>query len=185
MAPKLVDTRQDAEEMFETFHARGSKRRVKYNFSWPSKVQEVGRAIAQLYRSNKWKTNPKDFEDYKHIAEAPQFCYLVDPKFIRDDGGRTPIKVYGPMVELEEEMPSHFTILAPLIGVQLRLYDSQGKLPRGDAGLYEVVVPHGMLGGARFPGSDEAFLFVYTRRGGIHMLITGTELDVEKDGITG
>jgi hypothetical protein len=42
-----------------------------------------------------------------------------------------------------------------------------------------------MLGGARFPDNDEAFLFVYTKKGGVHMIITGKELEIEKDGITG
>ena len=183
--PRVVDTQHEAETMFKTFHAKDSKRKVNYDFGWPSKMQEVGRAVAQLYRSNKWKMNAKDFEDYKHVAEAPQFCYAMPGFLCEDFAGKKPIQVYGPMVELEEEMPKHFTILAPLIGVQLRLYDKNGRLPRGDSGLFEVNIPHAMLGGARFPGSDEAFLMVYTRRGGIHMIITGNELDVEKDGITG
>lgn len=181
---KLVDAEPQARQMFEVFHARASKRRVSYGFSWPTKLQEAGRAVAQLYRSNKWKMNPKDFEDYKHIAEAPQYCY-VTPGFLRDSSGKKEIPLYGDVFSLPDEMPKHFTILAPLIGVQLRLYDESGKLPRGDSGLYEVAVPHGMLGGARFPDTEDALLLVYTKRGGIHMIITGTELDVEKDGIVG
>lgn len=182
--PSLVDTEPSAREMFEAFHAKDPKRREKYDFSWPKRVQLVGRAQAQLYRSNKWKANPREFEDYKHIAEAPQYCY-VTPGFLREPNGNKPLKVYGDFFEMEEEMPRHFTILAPLIGIQIRLYDQNGRLPRGDKGLYEVTVPHGMLGGARYPDSEEAFLLVYTRQGGIHMIITGTELDVERDGITG
>lgn len=184
MGARVVNTEHEAIEMFETFHAKASKRKIKYNFNWPSKFQEAGRAVAQLYRSNKWKMDPKEFEDYKHIAEAPQFCYIV-PGFLRDASGKKPLPVYGDIVDLDDDMPEHFTILAPLIGVQVRLYDENGKLPRGDAGLYEVALPHGMLGGARFPDSDEAFLLVYTKEGGVHMIITGNELDVEKDGITG
>lgn len=181
---KLVDTRDKAKDIFETFHAKESRRQVSFPFNWPRQMQEVGRAIAQLYRSNKWKMNPRDFEDYKHIAEAPQRLYVV-PGFLQDaeDGG--PLKVYGPKITLPEEMPKHFSILATLIGVQARLYEPNGKLPRGDNGLYEIAVKHGMLGAARFPDNDEPFLFVYTKQGGVHMLITGTELDIEKDGIVG
>lgn len=184
MSVRTVPTEREAVEMFETFHAKASKRQVKYDFNWPTQFQEAGQAVAQLYRSNKWKMNPKEYEDYKHIAEAPQYCYIV-PGFLRDATGKKPLPIHGDFIDLNDEMPEHFTILAPLIGVQVRLYDETGKLPRGDSGLYEVTMPHGMLGGARFPGSDEAFLLVYTRKGGVHMIITGNELDVEKDGITG
>lgn len=181
---KVAESEEVAVRMYEDFHAKPSKRRVKFNFNWPTRVQEIGRAKAQLYRSNKWKMNPREFEDYKHIAEASQYCYAV-PGFLRDASGKEDLPVYGSMIQLEDQMPEHFTILAPLIGIQLHLYDKNGRLPRGDRGLYEVSVARGMLGGARFPGSEEAFLLVYTKQGGVHMLITGTELDVEKDGIVG
>lgn len=181
---RLVDTEPEARQMFEEFHARDSRRRVKFNFNWPKSMQEAGRVVSELYRSNKWKRNLRDFEDYKHIAEAPQFCYMT-PGFLRDPSGKKAIPLYGDKVDLEDEMPKHFTILAPLIGIQVRLYNEQGRLPRGDKNLFEIAVPQGMLGGARFPYSEEAFLFVYTKRGGIHMLITGDQLDVEKDGIVG
>lgn len=181
---RLVDTHESAKDMFETFHAKGSRRQVKFGFNWPRQMQEVGRAVAQLYRSNKWKMNPREFEDYKHIAEAPQRLYVV-PGFLQDAEQGGPLKVYGPKVSLDGEMPKHFSILATLIGVQARLYDQGGKLPRGESGLFEIVVKHGMLGGARFPDNDEPFLFVYTKQGGVHMMITGTQLDIEKDGIVG
>lgn len=181
---KLVDTRDKAKDMFETFHAKDVRRQVSFPFNWPTKMQEVGRAIAQLYRSNKWQSNPRVHEDYKHIAEAPQRLYVV-PGFLQDAEEGGPLKVYGPQITLPEEMPKHFSILATLIGVQARLYESNGKLPRGEKGLFEIAVKHGMLGGARFPDNDEPFLFVYTKQGGVHMMITGTELDIEKDGIVG
>lgn len=181
---KTVPTEASARKMFEDFHDRPSRRRVPFNFSWPKAYQEVGRAEAQMYRSNKWKKNPREFEDYKHIAEGPQHCYVVSG-FLRDYETNKPLKVYGPKIFLDEKMPEHVTILAPLIGVQLQLYDASGKLPRGEERLYEIVVGNGMLAGARFPETDEAFLVVYTKEGGVHMLITGEELDVERDGIVG
>ncbi len=179
---KTVDTEKEARKTFEVFHDRESRRKVPMNFTWPTKVQEIGQAVAQMYRSNKWKSNLKDFEDYKHIAEAFQFCYVV-PGFLREFTSDRPLKVYGPKHEVEGPMPEHFTILAPLIGIQIRLYDSKLKLPEDN--LYEVVVPRGMLGGAKHPKTGEPFLFVYTKTEGIGMLITGDELDIEKDGIVG
>lgn len=180
---KTVDTELEASEMFEDFYARPSKRRVNFDFGWPRRYQEVGVAQAQMYRSNKWKKNLKEFEDYKHVAEGEQHCYVV-PGFLRDYETNKPLKTYGPMIELDEEMPQHITILAPLIGVQVQLYDRRGKIQKGE-NLYEIVVPHGMLAGGRFPRTEEAFLVVYTKSEGVHMIITGEELDIERDGIVG
>jgi hypothetical protein len=42
-----------------------------------------------------------------------------------------------------------------------------------------------MLGGAEHPKTKEPFLFVYTASGGVHMMLTGPKLDIEKDGIVG
>ena len=184
MGVRVEDTEPQARRMYEDFHAKSSKRRQHYDFGWPKKMQEIGRAEAQMYRSNKWQMDPGVTEDYKHIAEAPQKCFVV-PGFLRSFEDNKPLKVYGPEFELEEPMPKHITVLAPLIGVQLRLYNENGTLPRGDNGLYEVQIPHGMLGGANHPTTDEPFLVVYTRNAGVHMIITGKELDVERDGIVG
>lgn len=179
----IVDTDQDAQEIFEKFHDKPSKKHVKMNFSWPTELQEIGEAKAQMYRSNKWKTNPKDTEDYKHIAESYQRCYVV-PGFLRDYSTGKKMSVHGPFLDVQGPMPKHFTILAPLIGIQVRLYGKSGK-PSGSDDLYEVVVQNGMLGGAKHPDTGEVFLFVYTKDHGIGMLITGDELGIEKDGIVG
>lgn len=181
---EIIEAREDANKMFERFHDRPSKREVKMDFTWPADVQEIGEAKAQMYRSNKWKRNPSDYEDYKHIAESFQRCYIV-PGFLRDYSTGKKLPVHGPDLKVEGPMPKHFTILAPLIGIQVRLYDNRGKLPAGDSNLYEVVVPRGMLAGAVHPKTGETFLFVYTKAHGIGMLITGDELAVEKDGIVG
>lgn len=181
---EVTDTEEDALDMYERFHDKPSKRQVKFDFSWPTHVQEIGEAKAQMYRSNKWKANPKDFEDYKHIAEAFQLCYAT-PGFLRDYATGKSLPVHGPKLEVQGPMPKHFTILAPLIGIQIRLYDKNESLPPRDENLYEVVVPRGMLAGARHPKTGESFLFVYTKTHGIGMIITGDELAVEKDGIVG
>lgn len=181
---EVIDTKKDAQAMYQRFYDKPSKREVKFDFSWPTKVQEIGEAKAQMYRSNKWKMNPQEFEDYKHIAESFQLCY-VTPGFLRDYSTGNKLPVHGPNLEVQGPMPKHFTILAPLIGIQVRLYDKNEELPSGDSNLYEVVVPRGMLAGAKHPKTGDNFLFVYTKTHGIGMLITGDELAVEKDGIVG
>lgn len=178
-----ADTERVARRIYEDFHDKPSRRRVKFDFGWPKVFQEVGRAEAQMYRSNKWKKNPREFEDYKHIAESEQRCYVV-PNVLVDDKTREPLKTYGDLVEFED-LPTHITILAALIGIQVRFYDSRKRLPRGDKNLKELFLPQGMLGGARFVDSGEAFLVVYTKNAGVVMIITGEELDIEKDGIVG
>lgn len=171
-------------EMFETFHDRPFRRRVKFNFGWPKVFEEIGSAQAQMYRSNKWKKNAREFEDYKHIAEGPQRCFAI-PGFLRDARTNKGIKTYGEEYEFPEPMPTHITILGKLIGVQVRLFDEKGKLPRGEENLFEVTIPYGMLAGARFPDNEEPFLAIYTQNEGVCMLIVGDELDIEKDGIVG
>lgn len=180
---RVANTESQARRMFENFHAKDSKRKFKFDFGWPKELQEVGRAKAQMYRSNKWQFDPKNTEDYKHIAEASQQCFVV-PGFLQEFGSKKPLEVHGPTYDVEEPMPEHITILAPLIGIQVHLFDEDLKLRKGER-LYEIVVQGGMLGGANDPKTGEPFLVVYTRRGGVHMLITGKELDVEKDGIVG
>jgi len=138
-----------------------------------------------MYRSNKWKSNPKDYADYTHIAEGPQTCFIV-PGFLQDYRTGESLDVYGDEVEFEGPMPEYVSILAPLIGIQVQLYGKNGKVPKDpNANLYEITVKHGMLAGARFPDNDQAFLVVYTRAEGVCMLIVGDELDVERDGIVG
>lgn len=179
----VTDSESEAIELFETFHDRPFKRRIRFNFGWPKTFEEIGSAHAQMYRSNKWKKSPKDYEDYKHVAEGPQRCFAV-PGFLRDASNK-PIKTHGQTYGLPEPMPTHITVLGKLIGVQIRLFDKGGRLPKGDKNLYEVTVPFGMLAAAKFPDEDEKFLIVYTQNEGVCMLIVGDELDIEKDGIVG
>jgi hypothetical protein len=179
---EMIDSEQEARELFEKFHDKPSKRQYKMDFGWPSSVQEIGEAKSQMYRSNKWKSNPSDYEDYKHIAEDFQRCYVV-PGFLRDYATNKALPVYGPEFELADPMPKHFTILAPLIGIQIRLNNESGRAKGGE--LYEVTVPRGMLGGAKHPTTGDVFLFVYTKTHGVGMIITGDSLGIEKDGIVG
>jgi hypothetical protein len=176
-----ADTEEDAEEIYETFHAKDPRRSFTTNFEWPAEMQLVGQACAQLYRSNKWKMDPHVFEDYKHIAEGFQHCYMAP-------GASKSVPTYGPFVDMRriigDPAPSHFALMANLIAIQVNLYDDSGRLPRGDDRLYEWKIRGGKLGGARHPRTGKAFLLVYNTEG-VWMIITGTKLDIKRDGIVG
>ncbi len=174
-APEVVDTSKYAEEIFRKFHDKKHRKHTDLPFSWPERLQEIGEGRSVMYRSNKWKLDPKEYEDYKHIAESPNMVY-AEPDFIRDWADpRKKIHVSGELLRLEGPMPKHVGVLAPLLGVQVQIGQDH----------YEITVPHGMLAGAEHPSTHEKFLVVYTPRGGVHMIVTGKELGIEKDGIVG
>jgi hypothetical protein len=186
--PRVIDTRDDAVSVFRTFHDREPDKEIKLPFDWPESMQEIGEGKAELYTSNKWQKSRNNFEDYKHVAEGSRVVY-AEPNFLRDWGGKASLPVCGPMMRLQAPMPLHFSVLGKLLGLQVRLYrmGSNGEpfLPSGDDGLYEIHVPRGMLGAAKHPETGEPFLLVYTKTGGVHMILTGEQLDIEKDGIVG
>lgn len=188
MVLRVVDTKPQAIKTFETFYAREPAKEIEFSFGWPKRMQEIGVGGAEMYRSNKWKKNLSEHEDYKHVAEGSRTVY-AEPGFLREWGSPSKkVEVVGPMVRFDEPMPKHFTQLGPLLGVQVRLYreDEKGNLVvhKGDDGLYEVSVARAWLGGAKHPRTKETFLFVYTSDG-VHMILTGGSLTIEKDGIAG
>jgi hypothetical protein len=161
------------------------------DWNWPRKMQSIGRWQRQngavMYTSNKWQSNAEKFIDYKHVAEGPQRLLAV-PKFIRQyHRTNRPIRVYGPMVDLNRPMPTAFAVLAPILGIQAQLYDSgTDEHPETtDDSFYNIVIGKAMLGAAEHPETGRTFLFVYTEAEGPLCVITGDELDVEKDGIVG
>jgi len=185
---QLVDSLDQARAMRETFMDRESKREKRMPFTWPTDLQHIGQCIAIEYRSDKW--HPREDEDYKHIAEAPQDILACRDFLCPWDAPRTPIETFGPMMPLAQPLPRHFAELPEVLGVQLRLYVAGGRKPRfgrGDEGYVQVRIPRCMLGGARHPKNGRAFLFLYNpdREDGVHAVITGSKLDIEKDGIVG
>jgi len=182
MTRRVIDTRGKAVGLFETFMDRPSKRSKTMEWTWPDKVQEVGAAEAEMYRSNKWKKDKSDWEKYKHIAEAPQTCYVIPGVLVRDDDPRSPLPVYGPMHTLPRVMPRHFAELAPCEGVQVQLYGRGGPGTKG--GLYEVRFAHSFWGAAEMPDGEQ-FLFVYHPQEGVKLIVTGEKLSITKDGIVG
>ena len=197
---RTVDTRNEAQAMREVFQDRKVKRTDRMPFAWPKSMQVIGKCHGVIYSSDKWK-QARDFEDYKHVAEAPQYM-LATEGFLIDWETDATLPTKGPMVELPEPMPKHVAKLARFLGVQFQLYDSMGRGGRGRLGKQrmEFRLGRAYLGGARVPDVDEEtvfptgvglepgdpFLFVYTlEEHGVHCIITGRELEVEADGIVG
>lgn len=176
---------EHARDMRRKFRDEEPRREQPVEWTWPRSMREVGTCEAVMYASDKWRDDRK-LIDYKHNREATQYL-LVEPGFLRQQ--RSPskkLKVVGPSVALDN-MPDAFAVLAKILGVQCRLYQGSSRdyyLPRGDEGLYQVDIPGAMLGAARHPDTGGTFLMVYTKSG-VHCVITGDELAVEKDGIVG
>jgi hypothetical protein len=182
---RVIDTSREARDMYQTFMDRPSRRQLRFDWTWPAKMQHVGEAKAQMYKSNKWKKNLDDWEAYKHIAEDYQDCYITPGFLVSNQDPNRRLTVHGPLVEFERPMPKHFAILAPCRGVQIKLFDEREDLPRGDDNLYQVDVRHAYWGGAIHPATKEHFLFLFSKEVGVGLVITGDSLAITKDGIVG
>lgn len=186
----VVDTREAARSAAARFYDRDPEREEELSFGWPEAMQEIGVGKAELYRSNKWKKKRSDHEDYMHAPELEGGVRTVmcEPGFLRNwERPSERIEVVGEMVEFESPMPKHFTYLGRLLGVRLQLYcreKGQICIPKGDKGFMEVRIPRAHLGAAEHPVTKETLLFAYTTEG-VHMILTGPDLSIQKDGITG
>lgn len=157
----------------ETFVDREATRAARVRWHWPKRMDLVGTCDAVMYASDKWK-DIGNFEDYKHVSEADQYV-LCRPGFVRDyHNPRKKLELPASPFELPEQMPEAFAELADIFGVQICTLDEQHL---------QVDIARAKLGGAS-NGDLGTFLFVYTAEG-VHMIITGEELRIEKDGITG
>ncbi len=186
---EVVPTEDEARKIRETFMARPAKRKRTFSWAWPHDWAHIGRCLAVMYSSDKWKAD-KEFEDYKHIAEAPQEFLLAPDVDIRIMGSRGKRRLDSVSVSLIEPMPADIADLAPLLGVQVQLFASvdrkgRGKLGRTNDDLFELEPSRAMLGGARHPRTGAAFLVVYNASRGPIALVTGRELDIERDGVVG
>jgi len=186
-AGKKRQTRNAAEALRETFMDRAVERVDYVKWKWPKHMREVGQCVSVMYSSDKWK--PKgDMEDYKHVSEGPQRLY-VQAGFLRDadadPSGRRQLSVCGPTVQVNGRMPAAFAVLAPLLGIQARLYEcAQGDEDVLGEDYFQIDVGGAFLGAAQHPDSGETFLIVYTPSRVLAM-ITGDVLDVKRDGIVG
>ena len=201
---QVYDAEPIARSIRETFQARPVKERIELPFKWPTRMQHVGDSVGVAYASDKWRDDG-DYEIYKHIAEsrnralcAPGFLHLYEEQ---SEAWPT----LGPVVSFEDDiaMPREFAVLAYFEEANLILHSRTvrgvaefAKNPADDV-VVKVLVKHGVLGASKIRWSDvdkkakdQPFLFVYTEPsrsdpGGVHMIIVGEELDIEKDGIVG
>lgn len=170
---RMIDNHRDfeqAKKLREVFTDRPMTKATDLGWSWPRSMEEVGVCTAIMYKSDKWKKKG-DFEDYKHIHEsrAESHKLLVSKKF--DLGLETFVEPYA-----LNNMPDSIAVLAEILGLQFRLYDSDGNLGEQD---YQVNIVRASLGAARHP-NGETLLLVFTKSA-LCCLITG--FAVEKDGI--
>ena len=176
MARRLVQNASDlraARRHRETFVDRKATRAIRVPWHWPKKMELVGMCDAVMYTSDKWKTIGT-YEDYKHVAEAEQYVLSV-PGFIRDyHNPKKKLELPTEEFTLPKKMPEAFAELADIFGVQICSLDDEHL---------QIDIARAKLGGAS-NAELGTFLFVYTSDG-VHMIITGDELRIEKDGITG
>lgn len=175
MRRRLIENARDlkaARRTRETFMDRPVSKESRVKWEWPKRLHLVGYCEAVMYASDKWK-RPGNFEDYKHVAEAEQKIYAA-PGFIRDYHTLKPLVLEYEEEDLPDDMPEAFAELANIFGVQMKTFEGE---------LFQVNIGRAKLGAAsqRRLGN---FLIVYTGSG-VHMLITGKDLSVERDGITG
>ncbi len=166
-----------AKEIFKIFTKRESTNQYKYNFDWPKTMKYVGAAEAELYSSNKWEKDLRKYNEYKHVAEAPQYCYCTKNFSILENGKE--VKMYGDDYQLKG-FPSYITILGDLLGIQVNLFNNRKLL---DERLYEVQINNAKLGAFKFSNNVPG-LVIYNNKSVI-MVITGDELDIKKEGIIG
>lgn len=179
--------REEAIRIRETFQNKPAQWEETFDWSWPTSVREIGVGEAVMYRSNKWKKNPRDYESYKHVCESktPWRLFAVNDFSIQGH------RLVGASVRWNrEKMPDTVAILALFLAVQVRLFerDSGGIfLPDGgdgEDGRHQIEISNAKLAAGRTK-SGECFLCIYVASEGPKLFLFGEELDVEKDGIVG
>lgn len=199
---RVVDTREIAIAYRETFHQKKVKTERELPFTWPSSMQRVGDSMAIAYDSDKWKQDG-DYELYKHIAESRNRAYVRKGFLHSYTHQRETWPVIGPMKSFADiPMPKHFALLDYFEEAHFVLYtggtNARPTFSRvRDEGVVKVQCGHALIGASKIRWSlldsrapDQPILFVYTEPkrgdpGGVHFIIAGDELDVEKDGIVG
>lgn len=205
---RVFEADEIAREITTTFKDRDVEYVREFSFSWPDIVQEIGESVGVAYDSDKWK--PKDAkgkresEIYKHIAESRNRIY-AEPGLLRleDERGKA-LRIPGPKLSLVEAsargdivMPTSFSELGRFMECNVILHlGGTNENPKrdtvGDNGVVSLAVRHGMLGASKMKRKTaegrmelQPFLFVYHPEDGVYFLITGDDLDIEKDGIVG
>jgi hypothetical protein len=181
----------------EVFYGKPVKEEKELAIQWPTFVKYLGKTNAQIYYSNKM-LNGGDWELYKHIAEGPQDLYICDSittllndqgqpiRFVdvgaRENKGRgirrnprDPSIFYAPTYALSGPLPKYVSDLAESKGLQWQSEDNS---------FWEVRIPRTTWASAVHPRTREVMLIMYSNEG-IHFIVTGSKLDIKKDGIVG
>lgn len=193
---RVYDANEVARGIRETFTAKPVRETISLPFTWPTQLHNVGDSLAVAYASDKWKKDG-DMELYKHLAESRNRVLCLPGLLHSYHDPSEKWAMIGPMVSLADvPMPKHVAILGLFEEANLKLYtggtDEDPEFgDEEDDGVVKVAVKHGMLCASMIRWSevsnqpDQPFLAVYTEDEGVHMIIVGDELDVEKDGIVG
>jgi hypothetical protein len=182
----VEDERAEARRIREAFMDRPADKQIALHWEWPKTLYEIGECTGVMYSSDKWEPVPDaKYNDYKHIAEGPQLV-CVKRGFLHDMETGRPMPIPSLKREVGGDMPSYIATLAPIIGIQVRLYEKRGsdyELPE-EGNLYHVNVDRAKLGAARHPGTGQVFLVVFNEYD-MPCIITGKDLDVTADGVVG
>ncbi len=184
---------QLAKNMRETFMDAG----LEYGpydtgLSWPTQFAPIGKGLSFAYTSHKWEKQGK-FNDYKHVAEAPQTVYAA-PVLLR----QIPRSLSGDPFVLERPdfvLPLETAELSQLLYLEMEMFARPGRLA-GNEGLRRITIPGAVLYGgyarrpdapatSRSKGDYKPFLFAAKKGEGVILLVTGRELSVTRDGIVG
>lgn len=192
---RIVDAYDAAARMRETFTDKPVSKETPFRWKWPKVWQHVGDSLAVAYESDKWKKDGS-FESYKHLAESRNRAFALPSLIHRYDDASRKWPVIGPRYTLAGvPMPKQFAELGLFIEADLRLHtagtsEHPSFSKTKDDGCVKLTIGHALLGGSVIRwsvdgGEDEPFLFVYTEKEGVYLLIFGDDLHIEKDGIAG
>ena len=176
---RLTPDEQFARNLRKTFTQKDAKEEYRLNANWPSKMSCIGTCEAIAYASDKWRDDGKLIE-YKHVSEGPQLLFVSDKMDV-------PYDLFGPDCEMPEGMPMHVAELAPILFIESNLYVDEDEEGEGvlEENYTRLILTNSVLYSGRNTKTKEPFLVVVSSGVGVSFLVTGDELDVTVDGITG
>ena len=181
-------------KMRETFQDAPSRNAYALDAEWPECFHELGQGRSVSYTSNKWKDDPGEFEDFKHVAESRNITYASDLLLSLTGLKRTADGDRWPMRVPNGELPPTLAELAPCLFLEVRLIHSTEPRMRLEKQATVIPLKQSMLYGGYFRpeggswkrrGDLVPFLTVIQKGRGVLAFITGTDLDVSEDGIVG
>ncbi len=166
-------------------------RAYKTSVTWSRSLtlQYVGSNESCAYASNKWGKG-KEFEEFKHVSESRQRLFAAKGALA---GGPFAGPFWRPSDDVV--LPATCAELSVLLFLEARLFvdedeDGNGIFGKGDEGCARIrpagcLLYGAYLGDKQKSGYGEPVLLVISKTQGLQFLITGSGLDVTKDGIVG